>query len=117
MLGLLEGEDFNVALLHALVLCAVLVLRMRMLSEVHVAVPCSSAMFMRNWLRSSRTRRRPVSMKASKRAVNWFMRLRRSSKPKLIDGSWSAMDGASCKEARIVMLNEGSKVVMLGAFD
>jgi hypothetical protein len=56
-------------------------------------------------------------MKASKRAVNWFMRLRRSSKPKLIDGSWSAMDGASCEEARIVVLMEGSKVVMVRLWD
>jgi hypothetical protein len=72
-------------------------------------------MFMRNWLRSSNTLRRPVSMNASNRAVNWFMRLRRSSKPKLIEGSWSAMDGASCDEARIVVLRDGSKVVMLKA--
>jgi hypothetical protein len=28
-------------------------------------------------------------------------------------GSWSAMDGASCDEARIVVLNEGSKAVMM----
>jgi hypothetical protein len=68
---------------------------------------------MRNWFLSSNTRRRPVSMKESKRAVNWFMRLRRSSKPKLMLGSWSAMEGASCDEARIVVLREGSKVVIV----
>jgi hypothetical protein len=56
-------------------------------------------------------------MKVSKRAVNWFMRLRRSSKPKSILGSWSAMDGASCEEARIVVLMDGSKVVMLRTVD
>lgn len=50
-------------------------------------------------------------MNASKRAVNWFMRLRRSSKPKLIEGSWSAIEGASCDEAR--MLIDGSNVVMV----
>jgi hypothetical protein len=32
----------------------------------------------------------------------------------LILGSWSAIDGASCDEARIVVLSEGSKVVMVG---
>lgn len=68
---------------------------------------------MRNWLRSSNTRRRPFSINASKRAVNWFMRLRKSSNPKLMEGSWSAMDGASWGEARIVVLSEGSKVVMV----
>jgi len=52
-------------------------------------------------------------MKSSKRAVNWFMRLRRSSKPKLIEGSWPAMDGASCEGARILALREDSKVIML----
>lgn len=41
------------------------------------------------------------------------MRLRKSSKPKLIEGSWSAMDGASCDDARMVVLREGSKVVIL----
>lgn len=55
-------------------------------------------------------------MNASKRAVNWFMRLRRSSNPKLTDGSWLAMEGASCDEARIVVLSEGSKVVMVSYF-
>jgi hypothetical protein len=78
-----------------------------------LSIPWSSATFMRNWLRSSNTRRRPFSIKASKRAVNWFMRLRKSSKPKLIEGSWSAMDSASWDEARIVVLSEGSKVVMV----
>jgi hypothetical protein len=42
------------------------------------------------------------------------MRLRKSSNPKLMLGSWSAMDGASCEEARMVVLSEGSKVVMVG---
>jgi hypothetical protein len=52
-------------------------------------------------------------MKASKRAVNWFMRLRKSSNPKLIEGSWSAMDIASWDEARIVVLRDGSKAVIV----
>ena len=68
---------------------------------------------MRNWLRSSNTRLRPFSMKSSKRAVNWFIRLRRSSKPKLIEGSWSAIDGVSCEEARRPALINGSNVVIL----
>lgn len=51
-------------------------------------------------------------MKASNRDVNWFMRLRKSSKPKLMLGSWSAIEGTSC-EARIELLSEGSKVVIL----
>jgi hypothetical protein len=34
-------------------------------------------------------------MKASKRVVNWFMRARKSSKPKLMLGSWSAIEGTS----------------------
>jgi hypothetical protein len=54
-------------------------------------------------------------MKASKRDVNWFMRLRRSSKPKLMLGSWSAMDGTSCEVARIELLSEDSKVVIVCA--
>lgn len=41
------------------------------------------------------------------------MRLRRSSKPKLMPGSWSAMEGTSCEVARIELLSEGSKVVIL----
>jgi hypothetical protein len=48
---------------------------------------------MRNWLRSSRTRLRSRSMKASKRTVNLAMRSRKSSKPKFIDGRDSAIDG------------------------
>ena len=52
-------------------------------------------------------------MNVSKRVVNWFMRARKSSNPKLMLGSWSAMEGASCEEARIVVLSEGSKVVMI----
>jgi hypothetical protein len=56
-------------------------------------IPCSSATFIRNWLRSSRTRLRSRSMKASKRTVNLNMRSRRSSKPKFIDGRESAIDG------------------------
>jgi hypothetical protein len=51
-------------------------------------------------------------MKSSKRVVNWFMRLRSSSKPKLIEGSWSAIDGVSCEEARMLALSAGSKVVI-----
>ena len=51
-------------------------------------------------------------MKASNRVVNWFMRLRKSSKPKLMLGSWSAMEGTSCEVARIELLRDGSKVVM-----
>lgn len=56
-------------------------------------------------------------MNSSKRAVNWFIRLRRSSNPKFMDGSWSAMEGASCDDARIIALvdREGSKVVIVGA--
>ena len=75
-------------------------------------VPCSSATFMRNWFLSSSTRLRPFSINASNRDVNWFMRLRKSSKPKLMLGSWSAIEGTSC-EARIELLSDGSKVVIV----
>jgi hypothetical protein len=67
---------------------------------------------MRNEFLSSNTRLRPFSMNASNRDVNWFIRLRKSSKPKLMPGSWSAIEGTSC-EARIELLRDGSKVVIL----
>lgn len=51
-------------------------------------------------------------MKASNRVVNWFMRLRKSSKPKFMLGSWSAIEGTSWG-ARIELLREGSNVVMM----
>lgn len=50
-------------------------------------------MFIRNWLRSSKTRFLPCSIKASNLAVNLAMRSRRSSNPKLTLGSVSATDG------------------------
>jgi hypothetical protein len=84
-----------------------------------LCAPCTSATLTRNWFLSSNTRFRPFSMKSSKRDVNAFIRLRKSSKPKLTEGSWSAMLGASCEEARIMvlMLSEGSNVVILGRKD
>ena len=51
-------------------------------------------------------------MKASNRAVNWAMRLRRSSKPKFILGNESAIEGASAdvRGGRMPLVdNEGSK--------
>ena len=38
-------------------------------------------------------------MKASNLAVNWAMRLRKSSNPKLILGSESAIDGANADDS------------------
>ena len=55
-------------------------------------------------------------MKLSKRVVNWAMRSRSSSKPKLMLGSVSAMEGAIAEErgGRIVLVeSEGSKSVAI----
>lgn len=55
-------------------------------------------------------------MKASNLAVNWAMRLRRSSKPKLMLGSESAIDGASAEASggRMPLVeSDGSKEAIL----
>src|SRR6478609_9301892 len=68
---------------------------------------------MRNWFRSSSTRFRPCSMKASNLAVNLAMRSRSSSKPKLMLGRLSAMEGPA--GGRPLVEWEGSKTdVMVG---
>ena len=83
----------------------------KLVSEVYE--PCSSARFIRNWFLSSSTRFRPCSMNSSKRVVNLAMRSRNSSKPKLMLGSESAIEGASAdaKGARSVLLEaDGSNM-------
>ena len=77
--------------------------------------PCSSATFMRNWLRSFRTRLRPSAMKSSNRCVNFAMRSRNSSNPKLMLGRLSAVDSADVAErgTRIVVERDGSKRVAI----
>lgn len=55
-------------------------------------------------------------MKVSKRTVNAAMRLRRSSKPKVMLGRESAMEGAVAEErgGRMALVErEGSKVVAI----
>jgi hypothetical protein len=79
-----------------------------------VYIPLSSVTFMRNWFLSSNTRFRPCSIKVSNLTVNFAMRSRSSSKPKLILGRESAIDGASAEESggRIALVeSEGSKTV------
>lgn len=68
-------------------------------------LPWSSATFILNWLRSSRTRLRPLAMKSSNRSVKRAMRSRSSSKPKLMLGRVSAIEGTLAEEsgARIVL--------------
>lgn len=68
---------------------------------------------MRNWLRSSSTRLRPCSMKASNFAVNLAMRSRSSSKPKLMLGRLSAIEGPT--GGRPLVECEGSKTDAMGA--
>lgn len=72
-------------------------------------MPCSSATFMRNWFRSSRTCLRPLAMNSSKRSVKRAMRSRRSSKPKVMAGRLSAIEGASAVEsgARMALVERG----------
>lgn len=60
-------------------------------------------MFIRNWFRSSSTRLRPCSMKASNCAENLFMRSRRSSKPQLMLGSVSAIEGGAASDCRCML--------------
>lgn len=76
-------------------------------------LPCSSAMFMRNWLRSSSTRLRPSAMKWSNFWVNLAMRSRSSSNPKLMLGRVSAIEVVGWgRGARIVLVErEGSNMV------
>lgn len=79
-------------------------------------LPWSSATLMRNWLRSSSTRLRPLSMKLSNRLVNCAMRFRRSSKPKFILGRVSAIEGALAEErgGRMALVErEGSNMVVI----
>jgi hypothetical protein len=87
----LRGHDLDLPLLGALLLCSAV-------SEVpntsSPCIPSSSAIFMRNWFLSSNTRFRPCSMKLSNFTVNFAMRSRSSSKPKLILGRDSAIEGA-----------------------
>lgn len=67
-------------------------------------------------MRSSKTRLRPASMKLSNLAVNFAMRSRSSSNPKLMDGSESAIEGACAEErgGRIAPVErEGSKAVAI----
>ena len=69
---------------------------------------------MQNWLCSSRTCLRPFAMKSSKRSVKRAMRSRRSSKPKVMAGRLSAIEGASAVEngARMALVErDGSKRV------
>ena len=78
--------------------------------------PCISATLMKNWLRSSSTRLRPLAMNSSKRSVNRAMRSRRSSKPKLMVGRESAIEGASTDESggRMALAeSEGSNKVAI----
>ena len=77
-------------------------------------IPCSSATLMRNWFRSSRTCLRPLAMNSSKRSVKRAIRSRRSSKPKVMAGRVSAIDGASAVESggRMALVErDGSKRV------
>ena len=79
-------------------------------------VPCSSATFMRNWLRSSRTRLRPLAMNSSNRSVKRAMRSRSSSKPKFMLGRESAIEGAVAEVRggrRALVEREGSKRVAI----
>jgi len=55
---------------------------------------------------------RPLAIKSSKRSVKRAMRSRRSSKPKLMFGRESAIEGASARGGRMVLVDkEGSKGV------
>lgn len=54
--------------------------------------------FIRNWFLSSNTRFLPFSMTLSNLAVKRAMRFLRSSKPKFMFGSESAIDGASADD-------------------
>jgi hypothetical protein len=69
---------------------------------------------MRNWFLSSKTRFRPCSMNESNLTVNFAILSRSSSKPKLMLGSESAIEGASADESggRMALVeSEGSKAV------
>ena len=82
--------------------------------EVGGHLPCSSATLMRNWFRSSRTCLRPLAMKSSNRSVKCAIRSRRSSKPKVMAGRVSAIEGAAAVEsgARMALVDrDGSKMV------
>lgn len=70
---------------------------------------------MRNWLRSSRTRLRLCSIKASNLTVNFCMRSRSSSKPKFVFGSESAIEGAAVDIGALLRLCdiEGSNAAMI----
>lgn len=79
-------------------------------------LPCSSATLSRNWLRSSSTRLRPLAMNSSNRSVKRAMRSRRSSKPKFILGSVSAIEGAlaEAREGRVIEVDkDGSHIVAM----
>lgn len=75
-------------------------------SEKFAALPCSSATLSRNWLRSSSTLLRPLAMKSSNRSVKRAMRSRRSSNPKFMLGSVSAIEGplAEAREGRMALV-------------
>lgn len=69
---------------------------------------------MQNWFRSSKTCLRPLAMNSSNRSVKRAIRSRKSSKPKVMAGRLSAIDGASAVEsgARIALVErDGSKRV------
>ncbi len=100
MVGCFLGQDFDVLVLHTLVLCVGTVSAVAPLArEKGLGLPCSSATLMRNWFRSSRTCLRPLAMKSSNLSVKRAIRSRRSSKPKLMAGRLSAIEGASAVES------------------